>query len=932
MTMFPGEEFQDDIRRQQDARRAQEARAREEQQTLDDLQPPPPPPPTVGIPPTPPPPAPPAPEPAPEIVPVLGPTPIAPPSPPVAPIVVVAPVVMAIAPPQFGVPAPPPVITPEPTPEQTADVLLEPTPTFAETIISIPSSALPRTEGEEAEQPTQEQFLAESRARRAISEAMTLGLIGSIPILGTVALWNRMNKKHRAASIALDGVDLLVAFIPIKALLRGTTGTRRQVIQAEKAIEAQTIKLLASETDIATANALKATNKARTEYAGALGDLRAIEETIGVATGERQALAGLATAQNTAITRQEALIRAADRLTMRIKASRELQPDLRINKQRIDELTQNILEDTRAAVNLKLDKTKDLARRQKSLDSQLTKIHARAEDVRQGAPGIKGFEVANEAKKLTKIAEKLSTAAQLRINVLRKRLDRATELSDNMTGRGVRRSEEIIALSRDVTKLRNEITILQASNAKQLSRVEIALRDAVTAFPFDRSLWSNDMFAVENQRRRVLKALDDQLQGFGELQIRKGDFGDDWPPTLEPPTPTQPLAPPKETGELGIAAPAAVGGGPRIVSERTLLTPAVATVFTGPETPAGEPAATPEISPTDAPFPGETPGTGPAPEVVGTEPEEPGTGPEVTTPGAIGQPAIEAEPEVLTPDPFEGDEGDVLITPEPVPTSTEIPGPAPDPDPTPSPVESAIVQPEPEPFPEPVPPKDDTPTAREVIRDDPAARELDGRRLRRTLLPSLPNLSEGEAVAEARLSPAVTWKQGGRIWVKVTSPYEVANFSFPHARPSDARVFRSAALAFDFVRSTGLILSAKSLDRWAQFFESQSAESAGVLQGVIELEQKVETDRAELIDDPLATSMTIERERLRLSFERNDDAIDADKGPLREEKVRLKEGINKELDGFFPNRPPRRRIKKASVTFGRAAQKPVTSSVTEVDF
>lgn len=73
----------------------------------------------------------------------------------------------------------------------------------------IPSSALPREKGKVADVPTDEQFIRHQLAEKDAARALTHGILGTVPILGTAALWRRLSPSERGLSVALDSLLLI---------------------------------------------------------------------------------------------------------------------------------------------------------------------------------------------------------------------------------------------------------------------------------------------------------------------------------------------------------------------------------------------------------------------------------------------------------------------------------------------------------------------------------------------------------------------------------------------------------------------------------------------------------------------------------------------------------------------------------------------------
>jgi hypothetical protein len=88
-------------------------------------------------------------------------------------------------------------------------------------------------------------FIKEQKAkdaeRKQFSDAMVGGSIGYVPIAGTVYHWDNMSNKQRSVSIALDAVDLITPFIPIRALTGGSKAIN-QANAAKKALVVDTVK------------------------------------------------------------------------------------------------------------------------------------------------------------------------------------------------------------------------------------------------------------------------------------------------------------------------------------------------------------------------------------------------------------------------------------------------------------------------------------------------------------------------------------------------------------------------------------------------------------------------------------------------------------------------------------------------------------------
>ena len=102
--------------------------------------------------------------------------------------------------------------------------------TSGDIIKPIPSSALPRAKGETAPVPSDADFI---RAQLA-QERSAKGVLGAIPLVGTALFFKELSNVQRAAFLALDAVDLLTPFIPIKGIV---SSVPKAVRQAEKAVK-----------------------------------------------------------------------------------------------------------------------------------------------------------------------------------------------------------------------------------------------------------------------------------------------------------------------------------------------------------------------------------------------------------------------------------------------------------------------------------------------------------------------------------------------------------------------------------------------------------------------------------------------------------------------------------------------------------------------
>lgn len=228
--------------------------------------------------------------------------------------------------------------------------------------------------------------------------------------------------------------------------------------------------------------------------------------------------------------------------------------------------------------------------------------------------------------------------------------------------------------------------------------------------------------------------------------------------------------------------------------------------------------------------------------------------------------------------------------------------------------------------------------------------------------------------------PPVAWKQGGAVWIRVDPPYEPPNFSFPRARPTGVRAFRSAREAFDFVRAR-TELSPAALDRWAQFFEAASSGQEirrpapePVMTDAAPVPQAVDSPHNDGtgIDESITASLQSDRQairsqseelagRVQRARERRQAAWDSvaqqaraemteivgevseirdagadSRSQRRDEVERTQEQARQEMARLFGRDAPKRRKKAGGtlprVRITRARPKPTVPGSTQVDF
>lgn len=210
----------------------------------------------------------------------------------------------------------------------------------------------------------------------------------------------------------------------------------------------------------------------------------------------------------------------------------------------------------------------------------------------------------------------------------------------------------------------------------------------------------------------------------------------------------------------------------------------------------------------------------------------------------------------------------------------------------------------------------------------------------------LPEFGPGEDDKGRDLSGLipVAWKQHGR-WILVLPPYEIANFQFPALAPTGARFHRDSIEALAFV-DTLVDLSPRAREFWVSFATLTSEEAVinvkdrkDELSGIVAEEtivrNEVDTERApansekvQLRTQVAALRLPIDTEQGKLRAELQESRIDINK-----EQEELRASIEEELLGFgFKSKKESRPLRRPQVSFGRARQRPVVATATEVDF
>ncbi len=329
---------------------------------------------------------------------------------------------------------------------------------------------------------TAREFGQRERARKQTLGALSQGITGMVPLVGTALLWKNLSPTERAASLALDAVIFLA---PLRAT-KSIQATSRVAAQADRA----TTGVRLADISPQLSERARAVTRSQERFAATVEKVEKLKQRQRFAPTRDPATAlpeapvpqiRRALQKRRLASAERKVAEAETRLRSTAKAfSKTTQPgvDDPTLKKTLVGLGDTLVADTRQSVLATFDETRRFAK----VNSQLASVQAAAARARAtqrfGQPVPRGARriVEDTARRALRTYDKAIADGEKRIAGLERRIERIRNLR-------VRSGDDVVLKSRETAELQGRQAAIEASRFRITVDTETALRVARKLIP-----------------------------------------------------------------------------------------------------------------------------------------------------------------------------------------------------------------------------------------------------------------------------------------------------------------------------------------------------------------------------------------------------------------------------------------------------------------